>query len=100
MIVGNSEGNPKYHALIHDDRQTGTAVQSIMQSAPDEMIPDCPVYPVIAYLSDHKAATLDRTLKTVEQFAAENDNKDVQFLPAAGSAGIEAVTNIVVKDAN
>ena len=100
MIVGNSEGNPKYNALIHDDRQTGTAVQSIMQSAPDEMIPDCPVYPVIAYLSDHKAATLDRTLKTVEQFAAENDNKDVQFLPAAGSAGIEAVTNIVVKDAN
>ena len=71
-----------------------------MGQMPDEMIPDCPVYPVIAYLSDHKAATLDRNLKTVEQFAAENDNKDVQFLPAAGSAGIEAVTNIVVKDAN
>ena len=100
FMSGNAEGNPKYHALYQNESLMGIGVQAIMGQMPDEMIPDCPVYPVIAYLSDHKAATLDRTLKTVEQFAAENDNKDVQFLPAAGSAGIEAVTNIVVKDAN
>ena len=32
----------------------------------------------------------------MEQFAAENDGNDVRFLLAAGPAGIEAVTNIIV----
>ncbi|MNQ56742.1 MMPL family protein [compost metagenome] len=34
------------------------------------------------------------------RFASEHDSADIQFLPAAGSAGIDAVTNIVVRDAN
>jgi predicted RND superfamily exporter protein len=55
---------------------------------------------VIAYLADHKADTLSRVLKAVEQFAAENNSGSIRFLPAAGTSGIEAVTNIVVKQAN
>jgi predicted RND superfamily exporter protein len=35
----------------------------------------------------------------VEAFARANDTADAKFLLAAGSAGIEAATNIVVKDA-
>ncbi len=56
--------------------------------------------PVIAYLSDHKAETLDRVLKVAEDFAEKHSTKDRQFLLAAGSSGIEAATNIVVKEAN
>src|SRR5262249_29496495 len=34
------------------------------------------------------------------EFAAQHDTKDRSFLLAAGTAGIEAATNIVVRDAN
>jgi predicted RND superfamily exporter protein len=36
----------------------------------------------------------------VEKFAAANNTDEVKFLLAAGNAGIEAATNIVVKQAN
>ena len=69
---------------------------------PDLFNTDCSVMPLIAYLTDHKAATLDRVLETVERFIAAHptDPAVLQLLPAAGSAGIEAATNIVVRDAN
>jgi predicted RND superfamily exporter protein len=57
------------------------------------------VMPVIAYLKDHKAATLDQVVGTVAAFAEKHNTPDRQFLLAAGSAGIEAATNIVVKKA-
>jgi len=37
---------------------------------------------------------------TVDAFAKEHDSEKIQFLSAAGNAGIEAATNIVVKKAN
>jgi predicted RND superfamily exporter protein len=56
--------------------------------------------PVIAYLSDHKAATLERVVQAADAFARDHNQPDRQFLLAAGSAGIEAATNIVVHEAN
>ncbi len=56
--------------------------------------------PVIAYLADHKAKTLEQVVKAVQGFAAQHDTATLQFLPAAGSAGIEAATNIAVEKAN
>ncbi|MGD9217006.1 MAG: MMPL family transporter, partial [Desulfobacteraceae bacterium] len=55
---------------------------------------------IYIYLADHRADTLSRVVKVVEAFAADNDTEDVKFLLAAGSSGIEAATNIVVKKAN
>jgi predicted RND superfamily exporter protein len=51
------------------------------------------------YLRDHKAETLSRVVEHIENFARQNDTADVKFLLAAGSAGIEAATNMVVRDA-
>jgi len=58
--------------------------------------------PLVAYLTDHKAETLQQVLRVVEKYIAEHptDPAVVQVLPAAGSAGIEAATNIVVHEAN
>lgn len=100
FLYQNNEGNPKQNALPNDDTSLGIVIQNVMVEAPDQMTPDCQAYPVSAYLSDHKAATLDRVLKTVESFGQENNSAKVQFLPVAGSAGIEAITNIVVKESN
>jgi len=38
-------------------------------------------------------------VRAVQQFAADNDSAQAQFLLAAGSAGVEAATNIVVREA-
>jgi predicted RND superfamily exporter protein len=60
---------------------------------------DCSLLTVYAYLRDHKAETLSRVVDHSEQFAALNSTPDVQVLLAAGNAGIEAATNIVVRKA-
>src|SRR3546814_11227820 len=56
--------------------------------------------PVIAFLKDHKAATLDRVVEVAKTFATAHNSKDRQFLLAADNSGIDAATNIVVKHAN
>jgi predicted RND superfamily exporter protein len=71
-----------------------------MSDEPDAINPNCSIVTLVAYLSDHKAATLDRVLKTVEKFGREHNQPELEFLPAAGSSGIEAITNIVVKESN
>jgi predicted RND superfamily exporter protein len=66
---------------------------------PDLFNNDCSVMPVIAYLSDHRAETLTRIVDESARFAEAHSTPERQFLLAAGNAGIEAATNIVVKKA-
>ncbi|WP_280155420.1 MMPL family transporter [Piscinibacter sp. XHJ-5] len=95
-VASFSEGYFKWNTLARDPQILGPAANRVIQDNPDAMNPNCSVFPVVAYLSDHRADTLDRVLKATEAFAATHDRADARFLPAAGSAGIEAVTNIVV----
>ena len=57
---------------------------------------DCSLAPVLVFLEDHKAETLTVAVKAVEEFAAERNTDDYQFLLASGNAGIEAATNEVI----
>jgi predicted RND superfamily exporter protein len=73
-----------------------------MIATPDITNQSCSVSPLIAYLSDHKADTLARVLKVGEDFgnrynSLEGEKRPTRFLLAAGSAGIEAATNIEVE---
>ncbi len=96
-VAASSEGYFKWNTLARDPRILGPAANRVIQDNPDAMNPNCSVFAVTAYLSDHRADTLDRVLKAVEGFAATHSRPGVEFLPAAGPAGIEAVTNIVVR---
>jgi predicted RND superfamily exporter protein len=58
---------------------------------------DCSMIPVVLFLSDHKADTLTSVIKATQQFAAEDNDKDIHFLLAGGNAGIEGATNIVIE---
>jgi hypothetical protein len=94
------EAAPKWQTVSHDQALVNTAVLRAQDANPDIVNGDCSVTPVVAYLTDHRAATLSRVLGATEAFAAAHDRPGLQFLPAAGSAGIDAVTNIVVQRAN
>lgn len=98
MITAASfEGHPKWYTISRDQRINDSAVTAAITADTAVTNLECSITPVVAYLADHKAATLTRVLEVVERFAAENDSEQIQFLPVAGSAGIEVVTNIVVK---
>ncbi|MGH6623563.1 MAG: efflux RND transporter permease subunit, partial [Burkholderiaceae bacterium] len=99
ITAGSFEGNPKWLTINRNQEVLNYSAQQASVTNPDLFNPSCSVMSVIAYLSDHKAETLDRVVKAAEEFAAAHNVKDREFLLAAGSAGIEAATNIVVKKA-
>jgi predicted RND superfamily exporter protein len=98
--AGNFEGSPKWLTINRDQSVLTQAVNAVSDSNPELINKDWTVTPVIAYLTDHKAETLAQTVEAVERFAAAHDSDQIQFLLAAGSAGIEAATNITVEKAN
>jgi predicted RND superfamily exporter protein len=98
--AGGFEGSPKWMTLPRSQTLANLAVRPALMNNPELSNAGCAVTPVIAYLADHKAQTLTRVLGIAEDFAAHHDTSDLRFLPAAGSAGVEAVTNIVVRQAN
>ena len=97
LMVGMNEGSIKWYELP----QSQAMINTITAGAPRGLYNDaCNLLTLTAYLSDHKADTLTRLTRHVEQYAARNDTQDVSFLLAAGGAGIEAATNSVVASAN
>ena len=102
VTSGLFEGNGKWMTISRNQDIINTSVSSSIIASPDLTNIKCSVTPLIAYLADHKADTLNRVLKVTEDYAAANNAADtekhpVQFLLAAGSAGIEAATNIEVE---
>ncbi|QDF99721.1 RND transporter [Azoarcus sp. DD4] len=96
VVVGMSEGNPKWDDLVANQEMLNTAASY----APRGLYNDrCSLLTLYLYLADHKADTLSAVARHVEAFAAENDSEAARFVLAAGSAGIEAATNAVVRDA-
>ena len=99
ITAGSFEGSPKWLTLSRNQEILNYGAQQATVNNPDLFNTECSVMPVIAYLKDHKAATLDKVAATVEKFIADNPIADVELLPAAGSAGIEAAVNQVVRKA-
>jgi len=100
VTAGTYEGNPKWYTLSRNQDVLNYGGQQASVNNPDLFNGDSTVMPVIAFLSDHKAETLDRVVKVADEFARTHSTPDRQFMLAAGGAGIEAATNIVVRNAN
>ncbi|WP_339502149.1 efflux RND transporter permease subunit [Pseudomonas silesiensis] len=100
ITAGTYEGNPKLNNIQRNQDVLNYAAQQASVNAPELFNTDCSLMPVIAYLKDHKAETLDAVVAIADRFARDNSSEERQFLLAAGNAGIEAATNIVVREAN
>jgi uncharacterized protein len=97
-MVGYNEGNLKWLDLFPN----AAALGGVQTRAPRELFNQgCSFLSLYVYLKDHKAQTLTRVVDEVERFTADpaNARPDQRFLLAAGSAGIDAATNIVVRQA-
>ncbi|MFM2405712.1 MAG: hypothetical protein RL223_3592 [Pseudomonadota bacterium] len=96
MLAGLSEGSPRWMDFLPNQDM----LNSVTAGAPRGLYNDpCNLLTVYVHLRDHTAQTLDGVVRHVETFARANDTPEVKFLLAAGSAGIEAATNVVVREA-
>jgi len=96
VATGLNEGSPKWYELLPSQDMVNT----VTANAPRGLYNDaCSLLTLYVYLRDHKAGTLARVIDHVQAFAARHDEPDATFQLAAGSAGIEAATNIVVRNA-
>ena len=95
--VGMNEGSMKWWGIPKSQGM----LNAIVTRAPREMFnQECDLLTVFAYLKDHKADTLNSVVEVTEAFSKNYSTDKIQFLNAAGNAGIEAATNIVVEKAN
>ena len=94
VIKGMNEGSLKWETLSRNQ----DILNNSIARADGLYNADCSVAPVLVFLNDHKAATLERAVKVAEDFAKANSSENLQFIMAAGNAGIEAATNEVIAD--
>lgn len=92
VIKGMNEGNLKWETLSRNQ----DVLNNSISRADGLYNTDCSLAPVLVFLNDHKAETLQRAVKAVQGFAQENNKDGLEFLLAAGNAGIEAATNEVI----
>lgn len=96
--AGWNEGNIKTQALPRDPRLLARSAFPI-EPATGLLNRGCTLMPLTIFLTDHRAATIERVVEAVQGFQASQPNQDVQFLLAAGNAGVMAATNQVVASA-
>jgi hypothetical protein len=88
-----NEGSYKWHSVSRNQ----TIIDTSLQHAPAGLINrDCSLTPILVYLNDHRAETLQAVVTEIEAFSSVFESDDAQFLLAAGNAGIEAATNQVI----
>jgi predicted RND superfamily exporter protein len=95
VIKGMNEGNLKWESLSRNK----DVLNSSISRADGLYNNTCSLAPLLIFLNDHKAETLDRAVHAVQEFAQQNNKEGLEFLLAAGNAGIEAATNEVIKQA-
>jgi len=94
MVAELNEGSLKWYQLV----PTQGILNAITTMAPRELFNQaCNTLPVFVYLRDHRSDTLNSVVATVNQFTREHASDRIRFLMAAGTAGFEATTNIVVR---
>ena len=93
VIMGMNEGNPKWHDISSNRYILNNSLSRGTESLRNT---DCSMAPVLLFLDDHKADTLTTVVNAVDTFAEQYNSDVLELRMAAGNAGVEAATNIVI----
>jgi uncharacterized protein len=96
--AGWNEGHLKWRVLPRNPQTMVQAVSPI-ETSTGLLNHNCSVMPVMIFLEDHKADTIERVVDAVKAFGAQNNSDRHTFRLAAGNVGMMAATNEVVRDA-
>ncbi|GBL02856.1 RND family transporter [Glaciecola sp. KUL10] len=94
--AGYNEGNPKWQVL---PRNQSTMVQAVSRvpTSSGLLNGDCSVMPIILFMQDHKAETIETIVAAVKQIREEYQTSTLDFKLASGPVGVMAATNEAVK---
>jgi uncharacterized protein len=90
-----SEGYLKWRVLSRNPQVLAQASQRIPTST-GLLNDDCSVMPVMIFLEDHKAETIERVIAAVKSYQSEFKNDRLAYKLATGPVGVMAATNEAV----
>jgi len=91
-IAGWNEGSLKWRNIPREPNQLTQSTRYI-ETSTGLLNADCNVVPVMMFLRDHKAATIERVVKAVKQWRTDNPFANASFNLATGNVGVMAATN-------
>ena len=95
-IAGWNEGSLKWRNIPREPNQLAQSTRYIETSS-GLLNADCNVAPVMIFLRDHKAETIERVVAAVKEWRAANTPANATFNLATGNVGVMAATNEEVK---
>jgi predicted RND superfamily exporter protein len=91
-IAGWNEGSLKWRNIPREPNQLTQSTRYI-ETSTGLLNADCNVIPVMLFLSDHKAATIERVVDAVKAWRTLNTLPGATFNLATGNVGVMAATN-------
>jgi predicted RND superfamily exporter protein len=96
VSAGWSEGSLKWRNLPRDERQLVQA-QGYVETSTGLLNRDCSVMPVMLFLSDHRAETIERVVAAVKDYRTTQATQGVTYRLATGNVGVMAAQNEEVR---
>ncbi|GAA5140551.1 efflux RND transporter permease subunit [Thalassotalea piscium] len=96
--AGYYEGNLKWRIISPNQYALAQALSNVPSST-GLLNNDCSVMPVILFLQDHKAETINRVVDAAKIAIDDYNNDLVTFKLASGPVGVMAATNEAVEEA-
>ncbi len=91
-IAGWNEGNLKWRTIPREQAQLTQSTRYI-ETSTGLLNADCDIVPVMLFLEDHRAETIQRVVAAVKAWRTENPVPGAEFKLAAGNVGVMAATN-------
>ena len=94
--AGYNEGNPKWQVI---PRNQATMVQAVSRvpTSSGLLNSDCSAMPVILFMEDHKAETINTVVAAVKEIRQKYESEELSFKLASGPVGVMAATNEAVE---
>jgi predicted RND superfamily exporter protein len=93
--AGFNEGNVNWRVLPRNP-QSLVQASARVETSTGLLNADCSVMPIVLFLQDHKAETINRVIAQATILADEMQTDDIQFKLASGAVGVMAATNEAV----
>ena len=95
-IAGWNEGSLKWRNIPREQAQLTQSTRYI-ETSTGLLNAECNLVPVMLFLEDHRAETIERAVAAVKAWREANPIPGAQFKLAAGNVGVMAATNEEVK---
>jgi uncharacterized protein len=95
-IAGWNEGSLKWRSIPREQTQLTQSTRYI-ETSTGLLNENCDVVPVMMFLADHRAGTIERVVKQVKAWRSENPLAGARVRLAAGNVGVMAATNETVE---